>query len=186
MTAVTEAFAKRIAALKVGEGWREDVDIGPLMHERAILKVEAQVTDAMARGARLLTGGRRHPAGSLFFEPTLLVDVPEDAAIMREETFGPVAAVTPFDTEDEVVARAKDSEYGLVAYVVTENGARQLRLGRALDYGMIAVNRVKITGGPVPFGGWKPSRIGREGSRPGPEAFPHPKYPRTKTAAHRT
>ena len=102
---------------------------------------------------------------------------------MREETFGPVAAVTAFDTEDEVVCRANDSEYGLVAYVVTANGARQMRLGRELDYGMIAVNRVKITGGPVPFGGWKQSGLGREGSRHGLEAFTELKYLCIDTAA---
>ena len=117
-----------------------------------------------------------HQAGPLFYQPTLLADVPDDALIMREETFGPVAAVTPFDTEDEVIARANDTEYGLVAYVVTENGARQLRMGRALEYGMVAINRVKITGAPVPFGGVKQSGLGREGSRHGLEAFTELKY----------
>ena len=146
------------------------------MHERAVVKVEEQVADAIARGARLLAGGKRHPAGQLFFQPTLLADVADDALIMREETFGPVAAVTPFDTEEEVIARANDTEYGLVAYVVTENGARQLRMGRALDYGMVAINRVKITGAPIPFGGVKQSGIGREGSRHGLEAFTDLKY----------
>ncbi len=183
LKAFTEAFAKRIAALKVGQGLSEDVDIGPLMHERAVQKVEAQVRDALDRGAKLSVGGGRHHAGSLFFEPTLLVDVPDDAIIMREETFGPVAAVTSFDTEEEVVARANDTEYGLVAYLVTENGARQMRLGRALDYGMVAINRVKITGGPVPFGGWKQSGVGREGSRHGLEAFTELKYLCIDTAA---
>ena len=183
LKAFTEAFAKRIAALKVGQGLGENVDIGPLMHERAVLKVEAQVADALDRGAHLVTGGNRHSAGSLFFEPTLLVEVSDDAAIMREETFGPVAAVALFDTEEEVVRRANDSEYGLVAYVVTANGARQMRLGRALDYGMVAINRVKITGGPVPFGGWKQSGLGREGSRHGLEAFSELKYLCIDTAA---
>ena len=170
------AFAKRIAALKIGNGLAADVDIGPLMHERAVRKVEEQVADALARGARCLTGGGRHAAGPLFYQPTLLVDVPDDALIMREETFGPVAAVTAFDTEDEVSRRANATEYGLVAYVVTENGARQLRMGRALDYGMVAINRVKITGAPIPFGGVKQSGIGREGSRHGLEAFTDLKY----------
>lgn len=183
LKAFIEAFAKRITALKVGQGLGENVDVGPLMHERAVLKVEAQVADALDRGAHLVAGGNRHSAGSLFFEPTLLVDVSDDAAIMREETFGPVAAVAPFDTEDEVVRRANDSEYGLVAYVVTANGARQMRLGRALDYGMVAINRVKITGGPVPFGGWKQSGLGREGSRHGLEAFSELKYLCIDTAA---
>jgi aspartate-semialdehyde dehydrogenase len=174
--AFCEAYAAKIATLKVGAGLNEDIDIGPLMHERAIAKVEEHVADAAKRGARCLTGGKPHPAGKLFYEPTLLVDVPADALIMREETFGPVAAVTPFDTEDEVIARANDTEYGLVAYVVTENGGRQLRMGRALEYGMVAINRVKITGAPIPFGGVKQSGIGREGSRHGLEAFTELKY----------
>lgn len=170
------AFAARVEALKVADGLNPEADIGPLMHERAVRKVEEQVADAVARGARLLSGGRRDRAGSLFYQPTLLADVPDNALVMHEETFGPVAAVTPFDTEDEVIARANATEYGLVAYVVTENGARQQRLGRALDYGMVAINRVKITGAPIPFGGTKQSGIGREGSRHGLEAFTDLKY----------
>ena len=170
------AFARRIGALRTGNGLANGIDIGPLMHERAVNKVEEQVADALARGARCLTGGKRHQAGPLFYQPTLLVDVPDEALIMREETFGPVAAVTPFDSEDEVIARANATEYGLVAYVVTDNGARQQRLGRALDYGMVAINRVKITGAPIPFGGVKQSGIGREGSRHGLEAFTDLKY----------
>ena len=176
LSAFNAAFARRIAALKIGNGLTEGIDIGPLMHERAMTKVEAQVRDATKRGARLIAGGKRHAAGPLFFEPTLLVDVPDDALVMREETFGPVAAVTAFDHEDEVIARANDTEYGLVAYAVTENGARQLRVSRALEYGMVAINRVKITGGPIPFGGWKQSGLGREGSRHGIEAFSEVKY----------
>lgn len=179
----TKALAARIAALRIGHGLDEDTEIGPLMHARAVDKIEAQVEDAVARGARLVTGGRRHDAGPLFYAPTLLAEVPDDALIMREETFGPVAAVTAFASEDEVIARANATEYGLVAYVVTANGARQMRLSRALDYGMIAVNRVKITGGPVPFGGWKQSGLGREGSRHGLEAFTELKYLCIDTAA---
>jgi aspartate-semialdehyde dehydrogenase len=170
------AYAERIEALKVGNGLTAAIDIGPLMHERAVEKIEEQVADALQRGARLLVGGRRHSAGTLFYAPTLLVDVPDDAIIMREETFGPVAAVTAFDTEDEAISRANATEYGLVAYVVTENGARQLRVGRALEYGMVAINRVKITGAPIPFGGVKQSGLGREGSRHGLEAFTDLKY----------
>ncbi|TGQ96331.1 aldehyde dehydrogenase family protein, partial [Mesorhizobium sp. M1C.F.Ca.ET.204.01.1.1] len=113
------AFARRIDGLKTGNGLSGDADIGPLMHERAVQKVEEQVADALARGARCLAGGGRHAAGPLFYQPTLLVDVPDAALIMREETFGPVAAVTPFDSEDEVIERANATEYGLVAYVVT-------------------------------------------------------------------
>ncbi|MET4691421.1 NAD-dependent succinate-semialdehyde dehydrogenase [Sinorhizobium fredii] len=183
LKAFQEAFAARIARLKVAPGLEPDTDIGPLMHQRAVAKVEEQVADALKLGAKLAVGGKRQQAGSLFFQPTLLTDVPDDALIMREETFGPVAAVTAFDSEDEVIARANDTEYGLVAYVVTENGARQMRLARALEYGMVAINRVKITGGPIPFGGWKQSGLGREGSRHGMEAFTELKYLCIDTAA---
>ena len=174
--AFCEAFARRVATLRVGNGLDAETEIGPLMHSRAVAKAAEHVQEAVARGARCLAGGDIHPAGPLFFAPTVLADVPDDAAIMREETFAPVAAVTAFDSEDEVIARANDTEYGLVAYVVTRDGARTLRLGRALDYGMVAVNRVKITGAPIPFGGTKQSGLGREGSRHGIEAFTELKY----------
>jgi len=173
--AFCEAFGKRIAGLKVGPGLEQDTEIGPLMHANAVSKANAQITDALALGARRVTGDAE-ALGPLFVTPTLLADVPDDALIMREETFAPIAAVTPFDTEEEVVTRANATEYGLVAYVVTENGARALRLGRALEYGMVAVNRVKITGAPIPFGGMKQSGLGREGSRHGLEAFTDLKY----------
>ncbi|QRM29934.1 NAD-dependent succinate-semialdehyde dehydrogenase [Microvirga sp. VF16] len=173
--AFCEAYGKRIAGLKVGPGLEADTEIGPLMHANAVSKAHAQIDDALALGARRVAGDAA-PAGPLYVMPTLLADVPDDALIMSEETFAPIAAVTPFDTEEEVVARANATEYGLVAYVVTENGARGLRLGRALEYGMVAVNRVKITGAPIPFGGMKQSGIGREGSRHGLEAFTDLKY----------
>jgi aspartate-semialdehyde dehydrogenase len=173
--AFCEAFATRIAALKVGSGLEPGVAIGPLMHERAVARTKTRIEDALARGARQLTG--RAPApGPLFVMPTLLVDVPDDALIMREEIFAPVAAVAPFDTEAEVVRRANATEYGLVAYVITRDGARALRLSRSLDFGMVALNRVKITGAPIPFGGVKQSGMGREGSRHGLEAFTDLKY----------
>ena len=169
-------FAKHVAALSVGAGV-DDPDIGPLDARagRRQSRGTGRRRDGQGRALPCRRQARQH-GRSLFYQPTLLVDVPDDALIMREETFGPVAAVTPFDTEDEVVARANDTEYGLVAYVVTENGRRQLRLGRALDYGMVAINRVKITGAPIPFGGVKQSGLGREGSRHGIEAFTDLKY----------
>lgn len=174
--AFADRFAERVAALRVGPGTEPRSEIGPMMHERAVGKIEAQIADARTRGARLLTGGGRHSAGPLFVEPTVLADVPDDALIMLEETFGPVAAIAPFDDEVEVIERANATEYGLVAYLVTENAARIFRVSRALDYGMVAVNRVKITGAPVPFGGVKQSGLGREGSRQGIEAFTELKY----------
>ncbi len=179
----TRKFAARIAKLRVGPGLEPTTEIGPLIHARAVAKVQAQVQDAVAKGARLVIGGGVDPALPLAFVPTLLVDVPDTAAIWQEETFGPVAALAAFDTEAEVVARANATDYGLVAYVVTRDGARQMRLARALDFGMVAINRVKITGGPVPFGGWKQSGLGREGSRHGLEAFTELKYLCIDTAA---
>lgn len=172
--AFCKAFAARVAALRSGPGLVPGVEIGPLMHGRAVVKVASHVQDALARGARCLAGGGE-PEG-LFHAPTLLADVPGDAAIMREETFGPVAAVAAFDTEAEAITRANATEHGLVAYVVTRDVGRALRLGRALEYGMVAVNRAGITGAPVPFGGVKQSGLGREGARHGIEAFTDLKY----------
>ncbi|MCK4206527.1 NAD-dependent succinate-semialdehyde dehydrogenase [Brucella pituitosa] len=183
LPAFTSAFAARIRGLKIGNGLDAGVEIGPMMHSRAVDKIEEQVRDAEKRGARIEVGGKRIGDQTLFFEPTLLVDVPDDAMIMHEETFGPVAAVTVFDDEHEVIARANATQYGLVAYVVTANGARQLRMGRALEYGMVAINRAKITGAPIPFGGWKQSGLGREGSHQGIEAFTELKYLCIDTAA---
>jgi len=168
-------FADRIRALTLGPGM-EDCDLGPLMNEKAVAKQEAHVADAVARGARCLAGGGRDAQGPLFYKPTLLVDVPVDAAIMQEETFGPVAAVAAFDREDEVIALANASEYGLVAYLHTLDPRRIYRVTRALQFGMVAVNRTKVTGAPIPFGGMKQSGLAREGARWGLEAFTDIKY----------
>ncbi len=173
--AFCEKFAHKAAQLSVGNGLDNAV-IGPLMNEAALAKQLEHVEDAVSRGARVLSGGERHPAGKLFFQPTVLADVPADALIFREETFGPVAGVTCFDDEDEALARANDTEYGLVAYVHSENAHRIYRLTRALQYGMVAVNRTKVTGAPIPFGGMKQSGLGREGARLGLEAFTEVKY----------
>jgi len=168
-------FTERAAALTVGPGL-EDPDIGPLMNQGAVAKQEEHVADAVEKGARLLTGGNRHEAGPLYFQPTVLADVPADALIMHEETFGPVAAIAPFDTEEEALTRANDTEHGLVAYLHTQDPRRIYRASRALQYGMVAVNRTKVTGAPIPFGGMKQSGVGREGARLGMEAFMDVKY----------
>lgn len=169
-------FADSVEKLTLGPGM-DDPDIGPLIHDRAIDKQKAHVEDALDRGARLLTGGAvDETLGPLFFRPTVLADLPDDAAIMQEETFGPVAALTPFDTEDEVYARANATEYGLVAYVHSLDPRRIYRATRALQYGMVAVNRTKVTGAPIPFGGMKQSGLGREGARQGLEAYTEIKY----------
>ncbi|WBU58833.1 NAD-dependent succinate-semialdehyde dehydrogenase [Paracoccus albus] len=169
-------FTKAVEALSLGRGM-DDPDIGPLIHDRQIDKQKAHVQDALDKGAKLLTGGGVDDSlGPLFFKPTVLADVPDNAAIMSEETFGPVAALTPFDSEEEVYARANDSEYGLVAYVHSLDPRRIYRATRALQYGMVAVNRTKVTGAPIPFGGMKQSGVGREGARQGLEAFTEIKY----------
>ncbi|ETX29648.1 NAD-dependent succinate-semialdehyde dehydrogenase [Roseivivax isoporae] len=173
--AFVEKFVAATKALTVGRGM-DDPDIGPLMNEKAVQKQEAHVADAMEKGARLLCGGGRLDLGPLFYAPTVLADVPADAAILHEETFGPVAALLPFDTEEEVVARANATEYGLVAYVHSMDPRRIYRVSRALNFGMVAVNRTKVTGAPIPFGGMKQSGLGREGARQGLEAFTEIKY----------
>lgn len=174
--AFAEAFTARARGLKVGAGFEPGVEIGPLMNARAVEKARRHVENALASGARLMTGGKPHSLGGLFFEPTVLSHVPDKALIMREETFGPVAALAPFEGEAEAIRRANATEYGLVAYLHTRDYGRISRLSRALEYGMVAVNRAKITGAPIPFGGMKLSGLGREGSRHGMEAFMEIKY----------
>ena len=152
------------------------VEMGPLISRQTLAKSESHVADAVSKGARLLTGGRRLPRGELFYEPTVLADVTPDMKIMHEETFGPVAGIAAFDDEADVLAAANDTEYGLVAYVFTNEIARAHRVTDALEYGMVAINTVKLTGAPIPFGGIKQSGVGREGSRYGLDEFTTLKY----------
>jgi len=173
--AYCEKLATATRALRLAPGM-EDADLGPLMNEAAVAKQESHVADALAKGARLMCGGARDALGPLFYQPTVICDVPDSALIMHEETFGPVAPVTPFDTEAEVIARANDTEYGLIAYVHATDPRRIYRLSRALQYGMVAVNRTKVTGAPIPFGGTKQSGLGREGARAGMQDFMDIKY----------
>lgn len=170
-----ELFVEATKALTVGAGM-DDCDIGPMMNEKSVQKQEEHVADALAKGAKLACGGSRHAMGALFYKPTVLVDVPDNALILCEETFGPVAAILPFDTEEEVVTRANDTEYGLVAYLHSADPKRIYRVSRALQFGMVAVNRTQVTGAPIPFGGTKQSGLGREGARLGMEEFTEIKY----------
>lgn len=177
---IAEAFSQRFVlharALKVGDGFEVDAELGPLIHDRALGKCVEHIEDAVGKGARLLQGGQSPVPGSLFFEPAVLTDVTDEMLIYREETFGPVAAISSFSDEAEVIDAANDTEYGLAAYVFTHDVARALRMSDALEYGMVAVNTVKLTGPPIPFGGVKQSGLGREGGRLGIEEFLETKY----------
>jgi len=168
-------FTDKTAALTVGHGI-DDPNIGPLMNANAIQKQHEHIRDALEKGAKLLSGGDIMDLGELFFAPTVLVDVPAGAKVMHEETFGPIAAIAPFDTEEEVINKANNTEYGLMAYLHSKNPSRIFRLSRQLEFGMVGVNRTKITGASIPFGGMKQSGLGREGSRHGIEAFSNIKY----------
>jgi aspartate-semialdehyde dehydrogenase len=167
-------FANRAALLKTGSGFNPDTNLGPLMSRRAVAKCNEHVQDAVQRGARLLCGGDQ--ARGLFYPPAVLADVTAKMKIAQEETFGPVAALLPFRNETEVIDAANDSEYGLMAYVFTRDIARAWRVADKLEYGMVGVNSIKVTGPPIPFGGIKQSGLGREGGTAGIEEFTELKY----------
>jgi len=160
-------LARRMSALKVGAGTDTGVQVGPLVNRDAVDKVEELVRDAVARGAVVATGGGRPETKGCFYEPTVLTDVPADATLLREEIFGPVAPVVSFDTEDEAIQLANDTEYGLVAYLYTGDLARGLRVSERLEAGMIGLNRGLVSDPAAPFGGVKQSGIGREGGQEG-------------------
>lgn len=170
------AYAEAAARLKLGHGLEEGVDIGPMTRPSVAEKCRQQIAQALAAGARIVAGGQDSPLGGSFVQPTVLADVTEEMTIAREETFGPVAAILPFDTEEEVVARANATEMGLAAYLYTQDLRRAMRLTDQLEYGMVAVNTPKFTGAPIPFGGWKQSGLGREGSRHGISEYLEAKY----------
>ncbi|HJW26579.1 MAG TPA: NAD-dependent succinate-semialdehyde dehydrogenase [Rhodocyclaceae bacterium] len=169
-------FAARVAEMRVGAGTEPGVTQGPLIDEAALAKVEAHVADAVDHGARVLTGGNRHARGGTFFEPTVLADVTTAMRLTREETFGPVAPLFRFETEDEAVRMANDTEYGLAAYFYSRDVARCFRVGEALEYGMVGVNTGLISNEVAPFGGVKHSGLGREGSKYGIEDYLEIKY----------
>ena len=177
---VYEAFAEKLAAavrtLRVGDGLAGPTDQGPLIDERAVAKVEAHLADALARGAKVLVGGKRHALGGTFFEPTLLTDVTPDMRVAREETFGPVAPLFRFETEAEAIALANDTDAGLAAYFYTRDLARSWRVSEALEYGIVGLNTGIISTEVAPFGGVKTSGVGREGSRHGLLDYTELKY----------
>jgi succinate-semialdehyde dehydrogenase/glutarate-semialdehyde dehydrogenase len=177
---VYDAFAERLAAkvrtLKVGNGMDEGVVQGPLIDEQALAKVEHHIADALGKGARILAGGERHPLGGRFFQPTVLAEVTPEMLCTREETFGPVAPLLRFGSEDEAIAIANATEYGLAAYFYTRDLARAFRVGEALEYGMVGVNTGMLSYDVAPFGGVKQSGIGREGSRHGIDEYLELKY----------
>ena len=177
---VYDEFARKLAAqveaLKVGVGTEDGVTQGPLIDTAALAKVEAHVADAVAKGARILTGGKRHVRGGTFFEPTVLADVTSAMLCAREETFGPVAPLFKFADEAEAIALANATEYGLAGYFYARDLARVWRVAEALEYGMVGVNVGLIANEVAPFGGVKQSGIGREGSRYGIEEYLEIKY----------
>jgi succinate-semialdehyde dehydrogenase/glutarate-semialdehyde dehydrogenase len=171
-----ERFQRAIEQLTVGNGFAPGSEQGPLITEDAVRKVERHVADALDRGAKLVSGGGRHQLGGTFFEPTLLTDVTPDMVVTQEETFGPLAAVLRFDTEDEAVAMANATPFGLASYFFTRDLGRMWRVGEALEFGVVGVNTGLISYEGAPFGGVKESGLGREGSRHGIDEFTEIKY----------
>ncbi|WEL57641.1 NAD-dependent succinate-semialdehyde dehydrogenase [Pseudomonas kermanshahensis] len=171
-----ERFAERVRELVVGQGDALGTQVGPMIDGRAALGVEQLVGEAVEGGARVVTGGRRHAMGEAFFEPTLLADVTPGMRVAREEIFGPVAPIFRFSTEEEVIAQANDTEFGLACYVYARDVGRVWRVSEALEYGMVGVNVGVVATEVAPFGGVKASGLGREGSRYGIEDYLEIKY----------
>ncbi len=177
---VYDSFAQKLVAavqaMPVGDGLKDGVRIGPLIDAKAVAKVQEHIADAVGKGARVLTGGKPHALGQSFFEPTVLADVTRAMAVAREETFGPLAPLFRFETEDEVVALANDTEFGLASYFYARDLGRVWRVAERLEYGMVGVNTGLISNEVAPFGGVKQSGIGREGSHYGIEDYLVIKY----------
>ena len=177
---VYDAFAKKLAVavakLKVGDGLKGETHQGPLIDMKAVAKVEEHIADAVGKGAKIAVGGKRHALGGSFFEPTILVDVTPKMAVAREETFGPVAPLFRFKTEEEAIRMANDTEFGLAAYFFSRDIGRVWRVAEAVEYGIVGINTGIISTEVAPFGGVKESGIGREGSKYGMDDFLEIKY----------
>ena len=174
--AFAEKLAKRVASMKIGNGLEDGVMQGPLIDMTAVLKVEEHIEDAVSKGARVLTGGKRHARGGQFFEPTVIADVNPSMKVTREETFGPLAPLYRFSTEEELLRLANDTEYGLAAYFYSRDIGRVWRVAEGLESGMVGINVGIISTEVAPFGGVKESGIGREGSKYGLDEFLEVKY----------
>ncbi len=174
--AFVEKLAQKVSAMKIGNGAEKDVVQGPLINMDAVEKVEKHIADAVKRGAKVVTGGKRHALGGTFFQPTVLSNVPADALVAQEETFGPLAPVFRFKDETDVIALANDSPFGLASYFYARDMGRVWRVAEALESGMVGVNTGLITTEVAPFGGVKESGLGREGSHLGMEEYVEIKY----------
>lgn len=174
--AFAEKFAARVAALKVADGFEEDSQQGPLIDIAAVEKVEEHIADAASKGARVLVGGSRHALGGNFFEPTVMTDVTTEMAVAREETFGPLAPLFRFKTEEEAIRLANSTEFGLAAYFYSRDIGRIWRVSEGLEFGLVGINTGLLSTSEVPFGGVKESGMGREGSKYGVDDFLEIKY----------
>lgn len=172
--AFIEKFKAAVAKLKVGNGVEQGITTGPMIDGKAVEKVEEHIADAVSKGAEVVAGGK--PLGGNFFEPTILANVPKDAKVSKEETFGPLAPVFRFKTEEEVIEYANDTEFGLASYFYAKEMARVIRVSEALEYGMVAINTGLLSNEMAPFGGVKASGLGREGSKYGIEDYLEIKY----------
>jgi succinate-semialdehyde dehydrogenase/glutarate-semialdehyde dehydrogenase len=174
--AFAEKFTAKMKSLKMGNGLDDGVALGPLVNQEGRDKVVTLVDDAVKKGAKVLTGGKAPDGKGYFYPATVLTNVPDDAAMLREEIFGPVASIQTFKSEDEVVKRANDTEYGLVAYLYTKDIGRGMRVSERLDFGMVGLNRGLVSDPAAPFGGMKQSGIGREGAHEGLMEFLETQY----------
>lgn len=173
---VVAGVVEAVSKLRVDQGMQEEFVVGPLINQAGVEKVARLVEDAVRKGAKVALGGKRHEKGGLFYEPTILVDATDEMDLARTEIFGPVFPIYRFDNEQEIVARANDSEYGLVAYVYTRDLGRAFRMSRNIEAGMVILNSGSVGTASVPFGGIKESGYGREGSHYGIEEYVHVKY----------
>ncbi|HDL3365075.1 NAD-dependent succinate-semialdehyde dehydrogenase [Mannheimia haemolytica] len=169
-------LSEKVAQIKLGSPFEEEVTMGALISERAVEKVESHINDALSLGAELVLGGERHALGGTFFQPTILKNVTQEMKVAREETFAPLAPIFKFETEEEVIQWANDTEFGLAAYLFSQNIGRIWRVSEQLEYGIVGINEGIISNEIAPFGGWKESGLGREGSKYGIEEFLEIKY----------